>query len=53
MSNVFIYWFMGGTSLTLRARNEGGVAYNNFQNIRIRHASTGISFQAEEGSFVN
>jgi hypothetical protein len=52
MSNVLIYWFMGGTSLTLRARNNGGVAFNNFQNIRVRHAHTGISLEAEEGSFV-
>lgn len=53
MSNVLIYWFMGGTSLTLRARNSGGVAYNNFQNVRVRHAYKGISLEAEEGSFVN
>ena len=52
MSNVFIYWFMGGTSLTLRARNNGGVAFNNFQNIRVRHAHRGISLEAEEGSVV-
>ena len=52
MSNVLIYWFMGGTSLTLRARNNGGVAFNNFQNIRVRHAYKGISLEAEDGSFV-
>jgi len=52
MNNVLIYWFMGGTSLTLRARNNGGVAFNNFQNIRVRHAYKGISLEAEEGSFV-
>ena len=52
MSNVFIYWFMGGTSLTLRATNQGGIAFNNFQNVRVRHAFKGISLEAEEGSFV-
>jgi hypothetical protein len=52
MSNVLIYWFMGGTSLTLRARNGGGIAYNNFQNIRIRHADTAISLEADDTSFV-
>lgn len=52
MSNVLIYWFMGGTSLTLRARNKGGVFFNNFQNIRVRHAHRGISLEAEEGSVV-
>ncbi len=51
MNNVFIYWFMGGTSLTLRSKNNGGCAFNNFQNIRIRHAMRGISLEAEEGSF--
>lgn len=55
MSNVLIYWFMGqnSTSLTLRARNKGGLAYNNFQNVRVRHAFKGISLEAEDGSFVN
>ena len=52
MSNVLIYWFMGGTSLTLRAKNQGGIAFNNFQNVRVRHAYKGISLEAEDGSFV-
>jgi hypothetical protein len=52
MSNVLIYWFMEGASLTLRASNGGGIAYSNFQNIRIRHAHTGISLQADGTSFV-
>lgn len=51
MNNVFIYWFMGGTSLTLRSKNNGGIAFNNFQNVRIRHAMRGISLEAEDGSF--
>lgn len=52
MSNVLIYWFMGGTSLTLKASNGGGIPYCNFQNIRIRHAHTGILLEADETSFV-
>jgi hypothetical protein len=51
-SNVLIYWFMKGASLTLRASNGGGIAYSNFQNLRIRHAHTGILLQADETSFV-
>jgi len=53
MNNVLIYYFMGGAALTLKANNESGIAYNNFQNIRIRHARIGISLQADETSFVN
>lgn len=52
MSNVLIYWFMEGTSLTLKASNNGGAAFNHFQNVRFRHAKRGISLEAEEGSFV-
>lgn len=53
VSNVFIYFFVGGQALSLVATNHGGIAYGNFQNIRIRHAKTGIYLGAEEGSFVN
>jgi len=53
ISNILIYWFMGGTALELRATNAGGVAFNNFQNVRVRHAHRGISLEAEDGSFVN
>jgi len=53
LSNVLIYSFLGGTGLELRARNAGGIAYGNYQNLRIRHAKTGIRLAAEdEGSFV-
>jgi len=53
VSNILIYYFTGGRALSLVARNEGGIAYGNFQNVRIRHAKTGIYLAAEEGSFVN
>ena len=52
MSNILIYWFMGGTSLTLSAKNAGGVAFGNYQNIRIRHAHTGLLLTADATSFV-
>ncbi|KAL3911829.1 MAG: hypothetical protein SGILL_007130 [Bacillariaceae sp.] len=53
MDNVLMYWFMGGTALTLKATNNGAIAYGSFQNLRIRHAKFGISMEADEGSFVN
>lgn len=53
MSNVLIYWFMGGTALSVRAKNNGGIAYASFKDVRIRHAHTGILLAADDGSFVN
>jgi len=53
MRNILIYWFMGGTALTLEAKNAGGIAYASMENIRVRHAKQGILLTAEEGSFVN
>lgn len=52
VSNVFIYYFLGGPALSLVAKNNGGVPFGNYQNVRIRHAKTGIYLSAEEGSFV-
>ena len=53
VSNIFIYYFLGGTALSLVAKNSGGIPFGNYQNVRIRHAKQGISLQADEGSFVN
>jgi hypothetical protein len=53
VSNIFIYYFLGGSALSLVAKNSGGVPFGNYQNIRIRHAKRGISLQADETSFVN
>ena len=53
MSNVLLYFFMGGTALTLKGINNGGIGYASFSNIRIRHAKQGIHLMAETGSFVN
>ena len=52
VSNVFIYYFLGGPALSLVAKNAGGVPFGNFQNVRIRHAKTGIFLSADETSFV-
>ena len=52
LSNVLLYSFLGGSALELRATNNGGIAYGNYQNLRIRHARTGIRLVADEGSFV-
>eukprot|EP00592_Proboscia_alata_P001936 CAMPEP_0194367524 /NCGR_PEP_ID=MMETSP0174-20130528/15615_1 /TAXON_ID=216777 /ORGANISM="Proboscia alata, Strain PI-D3" /LENGTH=708 /DNA_ID=CAMNT_0039143321 /DNA_START=193 /DNA_END=2319 /DNA_ORIENTATION=- len=54
MKNVLIYWFMGGTALTLEAKNSGGIAFASIENIRIRHAKVGIHLlSADEMSVVN
>ena len=53
VSNVFIYYFLGGPALSLVAKNSGGVPFGNYQNVRIRHAKVGISLSADESSFVN
>ncbi|KAL7453625.1 hypothetical protein ACHAWC_005270 [Mediolabrus comicus] len=53
VSNIFIYYFLGGPALSLVAKNSGGVPFGNYQNVRIRHAKIGISLSADESSFVN
>lgn len=54
MRNILLYWFMGGTSLTLRSQNAGGIAYASFENLRVRHAKVGIHLVAKDSqSFVN
>jgi len=53
ISNIFIYWFMGGTALTIRATNEGAACFGNYQNIKIRHADVGILIEADDTSITN
>ena len=48
MSNVFIYFFLGGPALSLVAMNKGGIGYGNYQNLRMRHAQTGVLLEAKE-----
>ena len=54
-SNLLLFRFVNGTALTLRAV-VGGIAYNQFYDIRIRYAKRGIHIAAVGGpgdSFVN
>lgn len=54
MRDVLLIYFMGGTSLTLEAKNSGGIGYSSFENVRIRYAKVGIHLSAvDEASFVN
>jgi len=52
LSNIFVYFFVGGDALSLIAVNNGGVGYGYYENLRLRHAHTGIKLYAETGSFV-
>lgn len=56
MSNVLIFGFDQGEGMRLYAINDGGIAYNSFYDIRIRHANTGIHIQEEkinDDTFIN
>jgi hypothetical protein len=53
MSNVLLYFFTGGTALTIKGTNGGGIAYSSFSDLRIRHAKRGIHLSADATSFVN
>jgi hypothetical protein len=52
-NNVLLSGFTGGTALTLHAHNNGGITYCTFNDLRIRHAKTGIHLVQDSGSFVN
>lgn len=51
--NLLISGFADGTALKLEAMNSAGIAYCSFDDIRIRHAKTGIHIIQDAGSFVN
>jgi len=53
LANLLISGFATGTALSLHAFNSGGIAFCTFQDIRIRHAKTGIHLLEDPGSFVN
>lgn len=53
LENVLLSNFTSGTALQLKAINGGGMAYNVFDAIRIRHAKTGIHILEDSLSFVN
>ncbi len=58
VENVYLYevlisGFVGGTGLCLRAVNGGGVYFNSFTNVRVRHGTKGIHIYQDNSSFVN
>jgi len=50
---VLISGFIEGTGLKLYAKNEGGIAYASFNNVRVRHGKIGIHIDHDNKSFVN
>jgi hypothetical protein len=53
IENVLISGFVSGTGLNVEAKNNGGVAYARFQNIRIRHGKIGFHIIQSNNGFVN
>lgn len=53
LENILISGFTSGVGLTLKAEQSGGVTYNSFYDVRIRHAKTGVLITEDETSFVN
>ena len=51
--DILISGFVGGTALKLKAINAGGIAYNSFNNVRVRHGHIGIHIIQDKTSFVN
>lgn len=51
--NLLITGFTNGTGFQLYGKNNAGIAYCSFHDVRIRHAKIGIHIQEETGSFVN
>jgi hypothetical protein len=52
-TNILISGFTDGTALQLKAQNNGGITYCTFDDVRIRHAKTGIHLIQDNTSFVN
>lgn len=50
---VLISGFTSGTALKLHAKNEGGIAFASFNNVRVRHGNIGIHILEDNTSFVN
>lgn len=53
LENILISGFTSGFGLALTAEKSGGVTYNSFYDVRVRHAKTGILIEEDETSFVN
>lgn len=53
IENVLISGFTSGTGLRVEAKNNGGVAYAKFSNIRVRHGKIGMHIIQTNNGFVN
>lgn len=53
LDNVLIFGFTDGDALHLKAENGGGLSYCTFEDIRVRHAKTGIHIEEGSSGFVN
>jgi hypothetical protein len=53
IENVLISGFVSGTGLRVEAKNNGGVAYAKFQNVRVRHGKIGFHIIQTNNGFVN
>jgi len=53
LSEILISGFIEGTGLQLKSKNEGGITYCSFDNVRVRHGKIGIHIVEDETSFVN
>lgn len=52
-SRIQIYGFVNGTGIYLGGKNQKGVAYASFYDIRVRNAKIGIEINPEAGGFAN
>jgi hypothetical protein len=58
VENVYLYeilisGFVNGTGVKLSAINNGGVYFNSFTNVRVRHGKIGVHIHEGNESFVN
>ena len=53
LDNVLIFGFTDGDALHLKSTNGGGLSYCSFEDLRVRHAKTGIHIEEVGNGFVN
>ena len=53
LSEILISGFTEGTGLKLSAKNQAGISYSSFDNVRVRHGKTGIHIDPSSNSFIN
>ncbi|MEM7368177.1 MAG: hypothetical protein AAF587_06210 [Bacteroidota bacterium] len=52
-SRIQVYGFVNGTGIFLGGKNQKGVAYASFYDIRVRNAKIGIEINPEASGFAN